>query len=155
MCDKECSDESFLMRHIKGQIWRFDPYSEGACWLCLWEAFCWHGLGPLFLLEWRVTTHQSKLVVSDHLHPVMMHFYPDGRSFFQKCNVPIHRAWRVTEWFDEDGNNVNHMLCPPSRVRILGKSIPMSTEAVHVVGQHLTEILKVFPLICCPSHYYY
>jgi len=86
-----------------------DPYSEGMWWLCY--AFCWHGLGPLVPLERRVTANQYKVVLSDHLYPMMKHFYPDG-SGLQDDNAPIHRARGVTEWFDEFKNNVNHMLWP-------------------------------------------
>ena len=76
----------------------------------LWGAFCWHGLGPLVPLEGRVTANQYKVVLSDHLYPMMKHFYPDGSGLFQDDNAPIHRARGVTEWFDEYENDVNHML---------------------------------------------
>ena len=78
----------------------------------LWGAFCWHGLGPLVPLEGRVTANQYKVVLSDHLYPMMKHFYPDGSGLFQDDNAPIHRARGVTEWFDEYENDVNHMLWP-------------------------------------------
>ena len=55
-------------------------------------AFCWYGLGPLVPLEGKVTVNQYKVVLSDHLYPVMKHFYPDGSGFFQDDNTPIHRA---------------------------------------------------------------
>ncbi len=77
-----------------------------------WEAFCWHGLGPLVPLEGRVTANQYKVVLSDHLYPMMKHFYPDGSGLFQDDNAPVHRARGVTEWFDEYENDVNHMLWP-------------------------------------------
>ncbi len=57
-------------------------------------------------------TPQYKVVLSDHLHPVMKHFYPDGSGLFQDDNARIHRARGVTEWFDESENDVNHMLWP-------------------------------------------
>ncbi len=78
----------------------------------LWGAFCWHGLGPLVPLMERVTANQYNVVLSDHLHPMMKHFYPDGSGVFQDDNVPIHRARGVTEWFDEYENYVNHSLWP-------------------------------------------
>ncbi len=31
-------------------------------------------------LEGRVTASQYKVVLSDHLQPIMKHFYPDGSS---------------------------------------------------------------------------
>lgn len=36
----------------------------------------------------------------------------DGIGLFQDENVPIHRAWGFTEWFDEYENYINNMLCP-------------------------------------------
>ncbi len=46
-------------------------------------ALCWHGLGPLIPLEGRVTANQYEVVLSDHLYPVMKHFYPDASGLFQ------------------------------------------------------------------------
>ncbi len=76
----------------------------------LWGAFFWYDLGPLVPLEGRVTANQYKVVLSDHLYPMMKYFYPDGSGLFQDDNAPIHRAGGVTEWFDENENDVNHML---------------------------------------------
>ncbi len=78
----------------------------------LWGAFCWHGLGPLVPLEGTVTANQYKVVLSDHLYPMMKHVYPDGSGLFQDDNAPIHRARGGTECFDECENDVNHMLRP-------------------------------------------
>ena len=90
-----------------------DPYSEGIRWLCYAVGgILLHGLGPLVPLEGRVTANQYKVVLSDHLYPMMKHFYPDGSGLFQDANDPIHRERGVTEWFDEYENDVNHMLWP-------------------------------------------
>ncbi len=78
--------------------------------IMLWGTCCWLGLGPLVPSEGRVTANQYKVVLSDHLYPVMKHFYLDGSGLFQDDNTPIHRARGVTEWFDEYENDVNHML---------------------------------------------
>ena len=53
---------------------------------------------------------EYKVVLSDHFHPMMKHFYPDGSGLFQDDNAPIQRARGVTEWFDEYENDVHHML---------------------------------------------
>ncbi len=69
------------------------PVVRGFCGsVMLWGAFCWHGLGSLVPLEGRVTADQYKVVLSDHLYPVMKHFYPDGSGLFKDDNAPIHRA---------------------------------------------------------------
>ena len=68
------------------------------------------------VLEKKENTNRGKkeykVVLSDHLYPMMKHFYPDGSGLFQDDNAPIHRARGVTEWFDEYGNDGNHMLWP-------------------------------------------
>ncbi len=50
------------------------------------------GLDPLVPIEGKVITNQYKIVLSDHLYPMMKHFYLDGRGLFQDDNGPIHRA---------------------------------------------------------------
>lgn len=78
----------------------------------LWGAFCWHGLGPLVPLEGEVTANEYTVILSDHLYPMMRHFYPDGSGLFQDDNAPLHRSQEVTQWFNENENDVNHMLWP-------------------------------------------
>ena len=63
-------------------------------------------------MQINTNTNQYKVVLSDHLYPMMKHFYPDGSGLFQDDNTPIHRAQGITEWFDEHENDVNHMLWP-------------------------------------------
>ena len=58
-----------------------------------------------------VWVHLSiQIILTDHLHPGMKHFYPDG--LFQNDDAPSHRARGVTEWVDEYDNDRNYMLCP-------------------------------------------
>ena len=64
----------------------------------LWREFCWHGQGSLQI--------NTKVVLCDHLYPMMKHFYPDGSGLLQDDNVSIHRARGVTGWFDEYENDV-------------------------------------------------
>ena len=52
------------------------------------------------------------LVLSDHLHPILQHFFPAGRGVFHDDNVPIHRARVVVQWFDECETDVIHMSWP-------------------------------------------
>ena len=79
-----------------------EPYSEGI----------WHGWGPLVSSEGRVTANQYKVVLNDHLYPMMKHVYPDGSGLVQDDNAPTQRARGVTEWFDGYENKVNHILQP-------------------------------------------
>lgn len=50
-----------------------------------WESFCSHYLCPLVLLDKSIPTDQCKIFMTDHLYPMMKHFYPDDSS-------PTHRA---------------------------------------------------------------
>lgn len=43
-----------------------------------WGAFCRHALGLTVPLEQRVTANQYNIFLSDHLYPIMKHFYPGG-----------------------------------------------------------------------------
>lgn len=67
-----------------------DPYSEGI-WLSQWEAFCWHGLGPLVRLEQMLTANQYK--VSDHLYSVMEHLILEENGLLQddSASAIVHR----------------------------------------------------------------
>lgn len=79
---------------IKSDIQKGDKF-KGKNIVMMWETFSWHGLGPLVLL------------LNDHIYPMMK---SSLFSFFLGCLSPIHWAWRITEWFDEYENVVNHML---------------------------------------------
>lgn len=40
---------------------------------------------------------------------MMKHFYPYRSGLLKDGPTLIHRAGGLTEWFNKDGNNVNHM----------------------------------------------
>ena len=40
----------------------------------------------------RVTANQYKVTLTDHLYPMMKHFYSDGRGLFQYGNALIYMA---------------------------------------------------------------
>lgn len=52
----------------------------------------------------------KKYFIIDWLYPTVKHFYLDGRGLFRDESEPIHMSKWVTESFDEDTNDVNHML---------------------------------------------
>lgn len=56
--------------------------------IILSKAFCFHGLGPVFSLEGRVTANRYKTVLTD----MMKHFYPYGSGLFSNDNAPINWA---------------------------------------------------------------
>lgn len=94
----------------------------------------------LFLLAWFwvpvnrcIFENQYKVIPTDHLYPMMKRFYPGGCVLFQEDPAPIHRAWRLTELFDQ---NASHVLWP-SYYRRFWKWL-------------LTKTLLVFPSISHP-----
>lgn len=52
---------------------------------------------------------QYKVVLREHLCPMMKHVYPGGSGLYQDSSALIQRAQGVTAWFDEQRNYVNHM----------------------------------------------
>ena len=75
----------------------------------LWGTFSWHGLGAAL---GKVNANRYLIVPSDHLHPMLQHFFPAGRDVFQDDNVSIHRARVVAQRFDEHDTDVIHMSWP-------------------------------------------
>lgn len=54
---------------------------------------------------------QSEVLLPDHLCPVMkQNLCSVEPSVFQDDPAPMSRAGGLTEWFDENENNVNHVL---------------------------------------------
>lgn len=49
--------------------------------LMLCKAVRWHSLGSFVLFEETIIANQYKLVLTDHLCPMMKHFYPDGKVY--------------------------------------------------------------------------
>lgn len=41
---------------------------------------CWLGFNPCSSAEKRVTANKYKVLLTDHLYPMMKHSYPDGKS---------------------------------------------------------------------------
>lgn len=63
---------------------------------CAVGHFCCNGLCPHVPLEQSITANQYKLILSDHLYPVMKHLYSDRTGHFLDDSVLIHRT--VTDW---------------------------------------------------------
>ena len=58
----------------------------------LWGAFSLHDLGSVIPLEGKANATPYLMVLSDHLHTMLQHFFPVRRGVFQDDNAPIHRA---------------------------------------------------------------
>lgn len=52
------------------------------------------------------TTNQYNFFLSDSIHPMMKHFYPDGRGVFQDDPAHINRLQEITEGFGKCENDM-------------------------------------------------
>lgn len=58
-----------------------------------------------------VTANQNNVLQTDHLYPLMKH--PEGCGLFHDdSGPPIIRPWGLTEWIEENENDVNHTIWP-------------------------------------------
>lgn len=127
-----------------------------------WKMSC-HSLGPVVPLERRVTANHHEDVLSDHLYPIIKHFFSDRSGLFQGENALIHGTGGITGWFDGYLNDVNHMsyvneemsfgdVHPFSRIQTPVESMPRCTQAVltaHSYPTHYKKHCKLFfPSIC-------
>lgn len=71
---------------------------------------CGGSIIDLFLLSWFGST--SKVLLIEHLYVMLKQFYPSGSGLFPHDSTSIHRPQEVTEWYDEDEDDLNHMLWP-------------------------------------------
>ena len=73
--------------------------SDGSVILC--DIFSWHGLIAVIPSEGKVNANRYLMVVSDHFHSMLKHFFPAGMGVFEYDNAPIHRGCVVAKWFNE------------------------------------------------------
>jgi len=46
----------------------------------LWGTFSWRGFGAVISLEGKVNANRYLMVLSDHVHPMLQHFFFAGRG---------------------------------------------------------------------------
>lgn len=63
-------------------------------------------MGSIFSLIW-VTANQIRVILNDHLYPVIKYFQSDRCTIIQDHAAPTRRSQQLTESFDEDENEVN------------------------------------------------
>ena len=78
----------------------------------VWAAISWHSLGPILVLDGRVTAKDYQTILEDHVHPMVQTLYPEGGAMYQDDNAPIHTARLVKDWFDEHESEVEHLPWP-------------------------------------------
>jgi len=100
------SDESsFTMFLTKGQVHVWHQPKELCNTECLvptvqdsggsvilWGTFSWHGLGAVIPLESKVNANCYLMILSDHRHLMLQHFFPARRGVFQDCNAPLPQS---------------------------------------------------------------
>lgn len=120
------SDEStFTVFPTSGRVtvWRSpkEAYHPDCCMprvkhgggsVMVWAAISWHSLGPILVLDGRVTAKDYRTILEDHVHPMVQTLYPEGGAVYQDDNAPIHTARLVKDWFDEHESEVEHLPWP-------------------------------------------
>ena len=74
-------------------------------------AFSRNSFGAVIPLEGNVNANHNLMGLSDHLHPMLQHFFPAGRGVFQVYNVHLPQS-TCGHWFDEHHIYVIHMSWP-------------------------------------------
>lgn len=77
---------------------------------------------------------KQEVLPTDHLYPMMNHFYPNGRGLFQDDPSPIHIS-QWPEWSEEDENEVNYTRWP-SHSPHLNPVEPQSDTSDGVLQHH-------------------
>ena len=77
----------------------------------VWAAISWHSLGPILVLDGRVTARDYRTILEDHVHPMVQTLYPESGTVYQDDDAP-HPARLVKDWFDEHESEVEHLLWP-------------------------------------------
>lgn len=54
----------------------------------------------------------ANVLLPDHLHFLMKHFYPGGSGLFWDDPTYLHRVQGLTEWIEEDENDLHNTLWP-------------------------------------------
>lgn len=86
-------------------------YNGGnSCSFILWEISCSYSLVLLVLLEGGADTNKYKVILTDHRYamPIILM----GVLSLEDDSAHIHRARKLTGWFNEYKNDVNNMLWP-------------------------------------------
>lgn len=95
---------------VKVKIWINERRNSNHDSVILLGAFCRNTLGPSVTSKRGVTANQHTVVGSDRLQPMIPHFFPGERFFFEDDNA--QSLGRDTGCFDEYENDVNYMLWP-------------------------------------------
>lgn len=74
--------------------------------VCIGFLTCFGSTCPLRLN----TANHYRVILTDYLYSMMKHFYTVGNGVFTNDPTPIQSARGFTESFDEDRNDVRHML---------------------------------------------
>lgn len=85
-------------------------HGGGSC--MVWGAMSWYSMGPIIVLEGKVTAHKYLNILADQVHPMVQTLFPDGDAIFQDDNAPIHTAVCVGSWFEEHESELTHLPWP-------------------------------------------
>ena len=75
----------------------------------VWAAISWRYLGPILVIDGRVTDKDYRTILEDHVHPVVQTLYPEGSAVYQDDSASIHTARLVKDWCDEHESEAEHL----------------------------------------------
>lgn len=112
----------FLLRHLDGRaefgvnnmkVW-IHPALNQQFSLTVWAIFSSYTLGYLVQFEHHLNVRAFLNIVADNVHHCLTIVYPSSHSYFQKDNVPCHKAWFISTWLLEHDTEFNVLKWPLS-----------------------------------------
>ncbi|GFW56022.1 transposable element Tcb2 transposase [Trichonephila clavipes] len=76
----------------------------------VWAAISSRGLRPLVVLRGMITGDHYRIILGDHLHPMLQTLFPGERPVFQDDNAPVHTSRYVQTWLHEHDDEVEHLI---------------------------------------------
>jgi len=77
----------------------------------IWAAMSCYSLGPIIILNVRITASDCVGILVNQVHPMVQMLFPNSDVFFQNGNSPIHTARNVQSWFEGHEGAFQHLLC--------------------------------------------
>ncbi|GFW07581.1 transposable element Tcb2 transposase [Trichonephila clavipes] len=113
--------------------------------MVVWGIFSWHCLGSLVRVPTSLNAIRYVEWLDDHLHPLMLFYYPHGNGVFQQDNCTSHKSRLATGWLEvrsTDFSVMNWQLKSQYRNHIenLLDVLKQGVKSHHTAPANLTEL---------------